>query len=95
MGIFVWLLGGLAAWGVARLIPRRRSRSWRGELLMALTAAFLLGAGATALDFGGWREPDWRAGLFAFSGSFAILGLIRAVRDPSAPARPVRTPPRA
>ena len=47
------------------------------ELVLAIVTAFLLGGAASALDFGGWREPDWRAGAFAFAGSFACVALLR------------------
>ena len=47
------------------------------ELVVAAVVAILLGGVAGAMDFGGWREPDWRAGAFAFSGSFAAVGLSR------------------
>jgi hypothetical protein len=45
--------------------------------VIAIVAAMLLGVLATALDFGGWRELDWRAGLFAFFGSLAATGFFR------------------
>lgn len=44
---------------------------------MTVSAAFLLGVAATALDFGGWHEPDWRAALFAFLGALAAAALFR------------------
>lgn len=80
MGLGLWLACGLAAFVVARLIRAGRGRRWLGEMLLAVGASALLGLGATAFDFGGWREPDWRAGLFAFCGAFAMLGLLRAIR---------------
>ena len=80
MGIAFWSAGGLAAWIVARIIPRGgRPGRWLAELLIAIPSALVLGLAATALDFGGWRELDWRAGLFAFSGALAILGCFRLV----------------
>ena len=48
-----------------------------GELVAAIVIAFLLGVAATALDFGGWRELDWRAGLLAFLGAAAAVGIFR------------------
>ncbi|HYC88028.1 MAG TPA: hypothetical protein VEO54_02355 [Thermoanaerobaculia bacterium] len=78
MGSVLWLGSGLAAWILARIIPlRRRPRGW-GELAAALVIALLLGVLATALDFGGWNEPDWRAGAFAFFGAVAGVGVVRA-----------------
>lgn len=78
-GPALWLVSGVAAWLTARIIPQGRSRHWIGELLVALLVAFALGLAATALDFGGWRELDWRAGLFASLGAFAATGVFRLV----------------
>ncbi|HKR63659.1 MAG TPA: hypothetical protein VJZ00_08005 [Thermoanaerobaculia bacterium] len=78
MGIALWITCGLAAFLFARFVPRGRTRAWIGELIVAVVTAFLLGVVATALDFGGWREPfEWRAGLFAFFGSAAAVGIFR------------------
>lgn len=79
MGIGLWLGSGLAAWILARIIPLRRGPGRWAELAAALVTALLLGTLATALDFGGWNEADWRAGLFAFLGALAAAGVIRAV----------------
>jgi hypothetical protein len=83
IGLALWLASGFAAWLSARIIPPGRaprpSKQWLGELLVAVLAAFGMGVAATALDFGGWRELDWRAGLFAFLGAFAAAGVFRLV----------------
>ena len=79
MGVALWIAAGLGAWIVARLIPVARTNSWLVELILAILTAALLGLAATAGDFGGWKEADWRAGLFAFFGSFAVLGVFRLV----------------
>jgi hypothetical protein len=79
MGLAVWFTSGLAAFLLARIIPFARGRGRLGELLVALAAAAVFGLIATALDFAGWREPDWRAGLFAFLGAFAATGVFRLV----------------
>lgn len=79
MGLAVWFTSGLAAFLLARIIPFARGRGRIGELLAAMTAAAVFGLTATALDFGGWREADWRAGLFAFLGAFAAAGVFRLV----------------
>jgi len=50
------------------------------ELIAAITAAVAGGVVATALDFGGWREPEWRAGVFALIVSLAAVGFVRAAR---------------
>jgi hypothetical protein len=80
MGIALWIGSGIIAFGLGRVIRAARPRRWAGELVAAIIAAFALGAAATAMDFGGWRELDWRAGLFAFLGTFAALGISRLVR---------------
>jgi hypothetical protein len=77
MGIAFWLVSGAIAFLIARIVPYGRTRSKIGELLVSVCAALLLGLAATAMDFGGWSEPDWRAGMFTFTGAFAAAGLWR------------------
>jgi hypothetical protein len=79
MGILLWLGAGAASFGLARIIRPGRSPRFAAELFAALGAAFLFGAIATALDFGGWKEPDWRAGVFAFLGALAAAGVVRGI----------------
>jgi uncharacterized membrane protein SirB2 len=88
MGIVLWLVFGAIAFTIARIVPFARRASWAGEVLVTISAAILLGGVATALDFGGWREPDWRAGLFSFLGALAAAGLFRLtmVRNPGGPS---------
>lgn len=76
MGLALWLGGGVLAFLAARLVPAARGRWW-GELTAAIVAAAALGLSATMLDYGGWREPDWRAGVFICCGSFAATGSVR------------------
>ncbi len=80
MGLATWCVAGLLAWIVARFLPPGRGSRWFIELLLALAAALLAGFGATALDFGGWREIDWRAALFALLVSLTVLALFRLLR---------------
>lgn len=80
MGAVSWGVAGVVALGVTRLIRKGRGPSWGGEAAVALAAALLLGVAATAADFGGWREPDWRAALFAFLGALAATGALRLLR---------------
>lgn len=89
MGIALWLSCGALAFGLARIIPAGRGKAWLGELLAALLLAFACGLVASALDFGGWKELDWRAGLFTFFGAFASAGLARVlmIRDGAATMR--------
>ena len=75
MGVGVWMVAGGAAWILARFVPPGRLPGV--EAIAAFVAASLAGLGATALDFGGWNEPDWRAALFVFFWAAAALGLVR------------------
>ena len=78
MGVALWIGSGALAWAFARIVPPGR-RHWAIELTITLAAGLILGLAATALDFGGWAAPDWRAGLFVFLGCLAILGCLRSV----------------
>ena len=81
MGIGLWFGSGVAAWILARIVPLGRpERPWV-ELAAAIVTALLLGTVATALDFGGWNEADWRAGAFAALGAFAAIGMARRWRQ--------------
>lgn len=80
MGIGLWLLGGFAAFLIARIVPLRRPEGRLAELALALLSALILGLAATAMDFGGWKELDVRAGAFVLPGALAVLGLSRLVR---------------
>jgi hypothetical protein len=77
MGIALWTGCAAVVFLSARGVPFGRPHRWIWELIAALASAFVLGAVATALDFGGWNEPDWRAGLFVFFGSAAVIGVMR------------------
>ena len=87
MGIALWVATSAAAFLFARMAPWRRRPGWAGELLVSIAAGLLLGALATALDFGGWSEPDWRAGLFVFRGTLAAAGMFR-LTIPASPGDP-------
>lgn len=76
----MWVFAGLGAFAVARIIRAGRPMGWVLEASVALLTAAAAGVAATALDFGGWHEPDWRAGAFALALSFAAIGLTRVVR---------------
>jgi len=86
VGIALWLACGIVAFAIARVIPFARRKPW-AELVVAILAALLLGVAATAFDFAGWNEFDWRAGLFAFCGSFAAAGAVRALQSIVADSR--------
>jgi hypothetical protein len=80
MGLAFWAVSGALAFLLARLLPAGRSPRWPVELAATLLGALALGAGATALDFGGWQEPDLRAAAFCFFGALAGVGAMRAWR---------------
>ena len=79
MGAALWAAAGVVVFFIARIVPLRRTPRWWPELVVAVAAALAAGAIATALDFGGWNEPDWRAGVFALLVSAAAAGAMRAV----------------
>jgi len=81
VGIAVWLVSGGLAVILARIIPAGRPPSPAAEIVTALVAALVAGLIATALDFGGWAESDWRARLFAFFVAAAALGALRIARN--------------
>jgi hypothetical protein len=85
MGIALWMLCAAAVFFTIRYIRFGRPAGWIGELFATVLGAILLGAIATALDFGGWNEPDWRAGLFVLFGSAAVAGAVRLARNLSEP----------
>src|SRR5258708_40032279 len=80
MGIALWTACALVLFAAARFVPWGRHVRWVGELIAALTSAILFGLLATFLDFGGWNEPDWRAGVFVFMGAAVVVAISRIVR---------------
>jgi hypothetical protein len=85
MGIALWAGCAVVVFFSARSVPFARPvrRVW--ELFATLASAMALGVLATTLDFGGWNEPDWRAGLFVTFGSAAVVGVIRLAQLLRAP----------
>lgn len=53
------------------------------EIVVAVSASTASGLLATALDFGGWNEPDWRAAVFAFFAAFAAVAVLRSALRPA------------
>jgi len=80
MGAAIWLASALSIFFVARIVPAGRARNYLTELFVAIGAALIFGVIATALDFGGWRDTDWRAALFVLLGVTAATGAQRALR---------------
>jgi hypothetical protein len=79
VGIALWIASGLAVFAAARFVPIGRANRRIAELVVAILAAGGCGVLATALDFGGWGELDWRAGVFAFLGAAAAVGVFRMI----------------
>jgi len=75
VGMSLWRVAASAAWVIARIIPPARRPI--AEAVAALVIAMIAGLAATALDFGGWNEADWRAVVFAFVCAAAALGIVR------------------
>lgn len=65
---------------VSRVIAPGRPSGFVMELVLVLVAAFCSGLAASALDFGGWAELDWRAGVFVVLCCLAMIGIARSVR---------------
>ncbi len=79
MGAALWFAAALSAFFVARMVPAGRRHDYLYELLLAILASLICGSLATALDFGGWREAEWRAALFALCGALAVIAAYRAL----------------
>ena len=75
----MWALSALSVFLVARIVPPGRSKNYLIELLVVIVAGAAFGFAATALDFGGWRDTDWRAVVFVLLGTAAATGAQRAV----------------
>jgi hypothetical protein len=80
MGAAFWLASALSVFLIARIVPAGRNQNYLLELAVCLAAATACGLAATALDFGGWRESDWRAILFVFLGTASVIGAQRVVQ---------------
>lgn len=81
MGIGLRTAAALLAFLIARIVPHGR-RGWLLETVFTVLSAVVLEVTATALDFGGSNEPDWRAALFVFFGCGATIAIVRLLRTP-------------
>jgi len=79
MGAALWVTSALSVFLVARIVPPGRNKNYLIELLVVVAAAGVFGLTATALDFGGWRDTDWRAVVFVLLGTAAATGAQRAL----------------
>ena len=75
----MWVVAGIVAFLIARIIPFSRQVHWKTELAVSVVAALAAGVAATALDFGGWRELEWRAAVFSFLVALALVGAVRTL----------------
>jgi hypothetical protein len=80
MGAALWFASALSVFFVARIIPPGRPHNYLSELIIAVVTAVTFGVLATILDFGGWRDADWRASTFALLAASAAIGAHRALR---------------
>ena len=80
MGVGLWLLCGGAVFAASRGIRPARPERYGAELTIALLISLAAGLVATAFDFGGWNEIDWRAALFVTICTFAAVACGRLVR---------------
>ena len=79
MGAALWITSALSVFLVARIVPPGRNKNYLMELIVAIAAGAAFGLAATALDFGGWRDTDWRAIVFVLFGTAAATGAQRAL----------------
>jgi hypothetical protein len=82
MGIALWMTCAVAVFVAIRNVRFGRPVGWIVELFTVVISALLLGGLTTALDFGGWKELDWRAALFVLLGCFAMTGVLRLCLSP-------------
>jgi uncharacterized membrane protein YeaQ/YmgE (transglycosylase-associated protein family) len=80
MGIALWTAAGLVISALVRMIAYGRPDGIVLEIMTGIAGAIAFGLLATYLDFGGWRETDWRAPLFAACGALALIALVRFIR---------------
>lgn len=92
MGIGTWILAGIVASLLTRYVALGRPARLLPELAAAVMGAAVFGVVATALDFGGWNEVDWRAAVFAFLGALLVTGALRTLSARRAVARSRQRP---
>ena len=80
MGLVMWAAAGAGAFAVARMLKSGGAVAWPVELTATILAGIAFGLLATAFDFGGWKELEWRAGAFALAGASLTLAIVRFAR---------------
>ncbi len=85
MGIFSWIIFGLIAGALAKLIfPGRDPGGCIVTILLGIGGALVGGFIGTALGFGTVEGFDIRSFVIAILGALALLGLYRLVYPPPA-----------
>lgn len=77
-GLLSWLLAGLAAFALARLVASQR-RDWLLEIVVAVLAALIAGFSATAMNFAGIQVLEPTAIAFVAICSAAAIALVRLI----------------
>src|SRR5512144_589320 len=88
-GLVAWIVAGLAAGALARvLIPERQRPGWLAALGVALAGALAGGLASTALGFGGAAAPGLPAAVVAALAAalfVVLLALALGSRPPRSP----------
>jgi len=82
MGILLWILFGLVAGAVAKLImPGPDPGGWIVTILLGIGGAVVGGMVATAFGFGGMTSFDIRSLMVAIGGALILLAGYRLVAN--------------
>jgi uncharacterized membrane protein YeaQ/YmgE (transglycosylase-associated protein family) len=89
MGIFSWILFGLIAGALAKLImPGKDPGGWFVTILIGIAGAIVGGFLASIIGFGGITGFDFRSLLVAVAGSLILLWAYRVYKRRAAHAPP-------
>jgi uncharacterized membrane protein YeaQ/YmgE (transglycosylase-associated protein family) len=81
MGIFSWILFGLIAGALAKLImPGKDPGGWFVTILIGIAGALVGGFFGSIIGFGGISGFDFRSLLIAVAGSMLLLWAYRAAK---------------
>lgn len=83
MGILAWIIFGLIAGALAKLLmPGRDPGGCIVTILLGIAGAVVGGFIGSLLGFGGVERFDFRSFLIAIAGAILILWIYRAMRRP-------------
>ncbi len=83
MGILTWIIFGLLAGALAKLVmPGNQSNNWLTTILLGIVGAVVGGFIATALGFGGVSGFNMYSLLIAIGGSLLLLWLYATLNRP-------------